>query len=126
MLKITAILGLILVICSCNKTVEEYNPNFIGKWFSEAKFDPIFNVYISNELTFTDDQVKYQRDCRDTCATDLCECLNTIEGKAEINSSKTLFRIRNQNQLTLAINIEPYQENGVWKMEIDGKKYIKQ
>lgn len=123
---ITFILLGLLILISCNKTVEEYNPNFIGKWYSEATIDPVFSIYVANSLTFTGDQAVYSRDCRDTCATELCTCLNEVEGKAVVNRNKSLMRIEAQTPVTLAINEEPYQENGTWKMKIDGKVYIKQ
>lgn len=123
---IALILLVTLVLVSCNKTVEDYNPNFIGKWYSEPTIDPVFSVYVSNSLTFTGDRAVYSRDCRDTCATNLCTCLNEVEGKAVVNRDKSLMRIEAQTPVTLAINEEPYQENGAWKMKIDGKVYIKQ
>lgn len=117
---------ILLTLSSCNKTVVQYNADFEGTWFSEARYDNVNQRFVRDELVFSGKDGSYQIDCPDTCATNLCHCLEKLSGRAEINASKTIIRLIANYSKTFNLDEEPYQAGGKWLMKIDGRIYYKQ
>lgn len=112
----------------CNKPVYKYNKDFEGNWFSEKRFESIFNDSVQNQILIKGGDGKYNNSCPDLCLPDLCGCIGIQSGKAVMNSSKTEMKIGStQGTQPLRINKEPYQDAfGNWKMEVNEQSYTKQ
>ena len=115
-----------LLLLACNKPLLNYNSDFEGTWYSEAQYNSVMGVFVSDELTFSGTQGTYQVDCKDTCSTNLCECTGKLVGKAEVNQQRTIIRLNSQTPRTFTLDAEPYQQGDYWFMKIDGKTYKKQ
>lgn len=117
---------LLVVVAACNKPLLKYNSDFEGTWYSEPQYNPDLGVFVSDELVFSGKEGSYQVDCKDTCATNLCDCTAKITGTAEINKQHTIIRLNSQTKRTFQLEAEPYEQSGSWFMEVDGKTYKKQ
>jgi hypothetical protein len=115
-----------LLLIACNKPLLKYNSNFEGTWYSEPQYNPAFGMFVSDELVFSGKEGSYQVDCKDTCSTNLCACTAKITGTAEINKQRTIIRLNSQTPRTFQLDAEPYEQGGMWFMEVDGKTYKKQ
>ena len=126
MKKILFLTASCLLLLACNKPLLKYNSDFEGTWFSETQYNPDLEVFVSDELVFSGKNGTYQVDCKDTCATNLCDCTGKLSGTAEINQQRTIIRLNSQTPRTFNLDAQPYEQGGSWFMEIDGKKYKKQ
>lgn len=115
-----------LFLLACNKPLLKYNSDFEGTWYSEPQYNPTMGVFVSDELYFSGKEGSYQVDCQDTCNTNLCDCTAKITGTPEINKQHTIIRLNSQTPRTFNLDAEPYEQNGMWFMEVDGKTYKKQ
>jgi hypothetical protein len=126
-LNILPLLLGVFLLTNCNKTVVEYNKNFEGRWISDNELLSGYVVYTSNELIFEGKKGTFRKNCKDTCATVLCDCLVTFEGRADINQQGNLIKIQSNTPITISIDQKPFQESdGSWSMQVDGKYYRKQ
>lgn len=126
MKKILFLTATILLILACNKPLLKYNGDFEGTWYSTPKYNPDFQKFVSDELSFSGSTGSYQIDCKDTCGVNLCLCTAKLTGTPEINQQRTIIRLNSQTPRTFTVTAEPYEVGGEWYMEIDGKKYHKQ
>jgi hypothetical protein len=127
MKKIISLILLSFLLITCNKPLTKYNSDFEGTWYSVPVFNTTYSEYVSDQFVFTGKDGSYKIDCRDTCTTNLCNCLGEIKGKSEINRQHNMIRLRGTANRTFVLEAEPYQSaNGTWMMEVDGKTYIKQ
>lgn len=120
------ILAFLFVAVSCNKTLVKYNGNFEGTWYSESRYDNINETFVRDEFVFSGSNGTYQIDCKDTCETNLCSCVEKLSGRAEINSQKTIIRLVSNFNRTFQLDAEPYEVAGKWLMKVDGRMYYKQ
>ncbi len=112
----------------CNKPVYKYNKDFEGNWFSEKRFESLFNDSVQSQIYINGGDGKFNNSCPDLCLPDLCGCISSQSGKAVMNTSKTQMKIGSaQGTQPLRINEEPYQDEfGNWKMQVNELVYTKQ
>ena len=116
------------ILTSCNKLAYKYNKDFEGNWFTDKKYDSFVNDTVRSQILIDGSDGKFNNTCLDDCLPNLCGCISTQAGKAEMNSSKTQMKIGSaQGAQPLTINQEPYQEaDGTWKMEVNNLVYTRQ
>lgn len=121
------IIGSILLI-ACNKSVTKYNKDFEGNWFTDTVYDSVIEDSSRSQILIDGQDGKLNNSCVDVCLPDLCGCISSQAGKAEMNSDKTQMKIGSaKGTQPLTINQEPFQDSdGKWKMEINGRVYTKQ
>lgn len=116
---------LLLFAAGCNKKAGKYNPEFIGRWQTEVIEDTVAEISYRNEIVIEKKDGSYKYLCQDVCETTLCNCESEQSGTAVV-SYPDQQSLKIGNSQPLSIDKEPFEDNGVWKMRINGNLYIKQ
>ena len=105
--RIFSVLMIVLFLISCAKPVPPEKENYVGEWQSKE-------IYL---LILQDGSVKYKR----------------LKGGGTTKVSGPLKEFQGDNfvvgiafiKTTFIVSKPPYQENGVWKMVVDGVELTK-
>lgn len=63
--------------------------------------------------------------CSSLCDGTPCNCTSEQTGRAVVSTDKKSLRI-GSNGTVLSIDKEPYEEDGQWKMKLQGLTYVRQ
>jgi len=110
---------------SCQvQQLENYNPDFNGKWRSDIYYSPGVGDTIRNYLTIDGKNSGLGIACVKDCS--FCDCLVTQSGRAKINTGTNSVQVGGTVSQILIIEQEPFiNEDGIWEMKLENVSYTK-
>lgn len=116
---------MLLTVNSCNKRAASYNPDFKGTWRTTIVLDSANNVFRYNEIIIEERDGLFKYYCSTICENSVCNCTSEQSGRAVVSTDKKSLRI-GSNGTVQSIDKEPYEEDGQWKMKLQGLTYVRQ
>lgn len=113
----------ILVSCSTEE-LEQYNPDFKGKWKSNVYYTSTVGDSVQNFLVIDGRDSGFGIACEKSC--EFCNCLTFQVGRARIKESTKELQIGGSVNQILQINEEPFINNeNTWQLKINNIEYFK-
>jgi hypothetical protein len=115
----------LFLIASCStEELEQYNPDFKGRWKSAVYYTSTVGDSVQNFLVVDGRDSGFGVACEKAC--EFCNCLTFQVGRARIKASTKELQIGGQVNQILEINQEPFiNENDEWELEINQVAYFK-
>lgn len=118
-----ATLSLMLLACQTQE-LENYDPNYKGKWRSDRYFSPTVGDSIQNYLIVDGRNSGIGIGCEVACS--MCNCLLFQSGRAKINTKNNQLQVGGTVNQIMVITQTPLEdENGIWTLALDNVIYVK-
>jgi hypothetical protein len=121
------VMGILITLStvSCStQELEQYNPDYKGRWKSAVYYTTTIGDSAQNFLIIDGRDSGFGIACEKNC--ELCNCLTFQVGRARIRPSTKQLQIGGQVNQILEITKEPFvNENDEWELEINQVAYFR-